>query len=165
MSTANKTICKDVFGNQFEVSTKDLNIRVGVYAVILSDNKILLTRQWNGYSIPGGGVEKGETIEMAFVREVKEETGLKAVPGSVIHQTTTFFKKDADSPAYQSHQFYVTAKSFSGDIKNHQLTDSEKNYTDDIPEWVSLDEIGNIKWRHSIDLREIIDKYNQKEDK
>ncbi len=154
-------ICKDVFGNEFKVLAKDLRVRVGVYAVIVADNKILLTRQWNGYSIPGGGIEKGETLEQAFVREVGEETGLNAIPGDLIHQTTTFFKKDADSPAYQSHQFYISAKSFSGDIKNHQLTDSEKKYTDDIPEWVSLDEIDKINWRHSIDLREIIDNYNQ----
>ena len=68
-------ICKDVFGNQYTVPVDELNIRVGVYAVIIKDNKILLTRQWDGYSLIGGGVEKGETIEESIVREVKEETG------------------------------------------------------------------------------------------
>ena len=51
-------ICKDVFGNQYTVPVDELNIRVGVYAVIIEDNKILLTRQWDGYSLIGGGVEK-----------------------------------------------------------------------------------------------------------
>ena len=44
-------ICKDVFGNQYTVPVDELNIRVGVYAVIIEDNKILLTRQWDGYSL------------------------------------------------------------------------------------------------------------------
>ena len=56
-------ICKDVFGNQYTIPVDELNIRVGVYAVIIEDNKILLTQQWDGYSLIGGGVEKGETVE------------------------------------------------------------------------------------------------------
>ncbi|QHU92866.1 hypothetical protein GWK77_01580 [Candidatus Saccharibacteria bacterium oral taxon 488] len=33
-------ICKDVFGNQYTVPVDELNIRVGVYAVIIKDNKM-----------------------------------------------------------------------------------------------------------------------------
>ena len=73
-------IRKDVFGNQYTVPVDELNIRVGVYAVIIEDNKILLTRQWDSYSLIGGGVEKGETIEESIVREFKEETGLTIMP-------------------------------------------------------------------------------------
>ena len=73
-------ICKDIFGNQCTVPVDELNIRVGVYAVIIEDNKILLTRQWDGYSLIGGGVEKGKTIEESIVREFKEETGPTIMP-------------------------------------------------------------------------------------
>ena len=38
-------IFKDVFGNQYIVPVDELNIRVGVYAVIIENGKILLTRQ------------------------------------------------------------------------------------------------------------------------
>ena len=48
---AKTIICKDVYGNQYTVPVDELNIRVGVYAVIIEDNKILLTRQWDGYSL------------------------------------------------------------------------------------------------------------------
>jgi 8-oxo-dGTP diphosphatase len=53
-------------------------IGVGVGGVILRDNKILLllrTRppEVGSWSIPGGKVDFGETIEAALVREIKEE--------------------------------------------------------------------------------------------
>ena len=54
---------------------------VGVGAIIVSEGKILLERRKNEpsrgkWSIPGGLVELGESVEQAVIREVKEETGL-----------------------------------------------------------------------------------------
>lgn len=43
------------------------------------DGRVLLvkTRKWSGlYGIPGGKIDYGETMEAAFAREVREETGL-----------------------------------------------------------------------------------------
>ncbi len=47
--------------------------------VVDGDGKILLVRshKWDGkYSIPGGHVEYGESLEKALVREIKEEMGI-----------------------------------------------------------------------------------------
>ena len=152
-------ICKDVFGNQYTVPVDELNIRVGVYAVIIEDNKILLTRQWDGYSLIGGGVEKGETIEESIVREVKEETGLTITPDRIIHQATTFFKRNAESQANQSIQLYFTHSQLHGQINNDSITDSEKTYTNSTPEWIDLDKIDDISFRHSVDLKTILQAY------
>ena len=62
---------------------------VGVGAVILQDGKVLIVKrkydplagQW---SLPGGGVELGETLEDSVVREMLEETGLEIEVGPVI---------------------------------------------------------------------------------
>ena len=154
-------ICKDVYGNQYTVPVDELNIRVGVYAVIIENNKILLTRQWDGYSLIGGGVEKGETVEESIVREVKEETGLIIIPDKIIHQTTTFFKRNAETQANQSIQLYFTHNQLHGQINSDNITDSEKTYTNGTPEWVDLDKIDNINFRHSVSLRAILGAYDE----
>lgn len=155
-------ICKDVFGKQYNVPVDELNIRVGVYAVIIEGGKILLTRQWDGYSLIGGGVEKGETIEEAIIREVKEETGLAMMPDKIIHQATTFFKRNAESKANQSIQLYFTHSQLRGEISNEKITASEKTYTHGTPEWVDLNEIDKINFRHSVSLATILRAYDEK---
>lgn len=157
-----RVICKDVFGNEYEVNVDDLEQRVGVYAVIVKNDKILLTKQWEGFGIVGGGVEKGETLEDAFVREVKEETGLNVKPGKIIHVATTFFKRDKDDTPRQSFQFYMTHEEpVFGEIINNALTESEKTYTNGIPEWVDLSATDGIDLRHSVSLKTIVDAYKR----
>ena len=54
---------------------------VGVGAIILDEENVLIVRRgqppkMGAWSIPGGGVDLGEDLEEACIREVKEETGL-----------------------------------------------------------------------------------------
>ena len=60
-----------------------------VGAVVIDDGRLLLIRRGRGpaqgeWSIPGGRVEFGETLQEAVVREVAEETGLDVVCGAYI---------------------------------------------------------------------------------
>lgn len=56
------------------------NVELTVLCLIHNENKYLLQNRvkedWNGYALPGGHVEPGESIVQAVVREMKEETGL-----------------------------------------------------------------------------------------
>ena len=51
-----------------------------VLCLIYDDDRILLQnrvkKDWQGYALPGGHVEPGESIVDAVIREMKEETGL-----------------------------------------------------------------------------------------
>jgi 8-oxo-dGTP diphosphatase len=54
---------------------------IGVGAVIVQDNRVLLIRRGQPpllgeWSLPGGALECGETLREATVREAREETGL-----------------------------------------------------------------------------------------
>ena len=58
---------------------------LAVSAAIFRDGKVLIVRRARPpahglYTLPGGGVELGETLEQAIVREVREETGLAIEP-------------------------------------------------------------------------------------
>jgi 8-oxo-dGTP diphosphatase len=58
---------------------------LAVSAAIVRDGRILIVRRarppaYGIYTLPGGGVELGETLEQAIIREVREETALDIAP-------------------------------------------------------------------------------------
>jgi ADP-ribose pyrophosphatase YjhB (NUDIX family) len=62
-------------------TTRSATFRVGVYAVIFDQERVLLAhrRDIDWWNLPGGGMEPDETVEEAMRREVREETGLDVV--------------------------------------------------------------------------------------
>ena len=73
---------------------------VGVGAVVIDTDRVLLIKraheplkgQW---SLPGGRVELGETLEQAVAREVREETGLDVQVGPIV-EVLDRIMRDAD---------------------------------------------------------------------
>jgi ADP-ribose pyrophosphatase YjhB (NUDIX family) len=62
---------------------------LAVSAAIFRDDRVLIVRRGRPpahglYTLPGGGVELGETLEQAVIREVREETGLAIAPLALV---------------------------------------------------------------------------------
>jgi 8-oxo-dGTP diphosphatase len=62
---------------------------VGVGAVVIDGTKVLLVRRGNEplkgeWSLPGGALEVGESLQQGVVREVLEETGVTVAPAGVV---------------------------------------------------------------------------------
>ncbi len=59
------------------------NTELTVLCLIEDGDRILLQnrvkRDWQGYTLPGGHVESGESFVGAVIREMKEETGLTVI--------------------------------------------------------------------------------------
>jgi mutator protein MutT len=62
---------------------------VAVGAVVIEADSVLLVRRAHEplkgeWSLPGGALELGETLEEGVVREVQEETGLQVQPSGIV---------------------------------------------------------------------------------
>ena len=72
--------------------------KIAVDAIIIKDKKIVLIERRNlpyGWAFPGGFVDYGESAEEACLREVKEETSLDVIPGT-LKQIYTYSSPDRD---------------------------------------------------------------------
>jgi ADP-ribose pyrophosphatase YjhB (NUDIX family) len=114
-----------------------------------ADEILLIRRSDNGnWALPGGGVEFGESLAQAGVRETQEESGIDCEitgvsgiytdPGHVILYTS-------DGEARQEFSIVLTARATGGQPK--PSTESSQ------VRWVPLAEIGNYQMDRSMRLR------------
>jgi 8-oxo-dGTP diphosphatase len=143
-------ICEDIDRNTYEVPASELYFRPSVYGVVVQDGKVLLSKQWNGYDFPGGGMDLGETIEEALVREVKEETGLDVRVGKVLACENSFFKMPFTGKYAHCILMYYLCEVTGGEITTAHFSEDEKRYAD-MPEWIPLDRVPTLKFCNSVD--------------
>ncbi len=83
-------------------------VRVRVCGLCYRQESLLLVRHHlEGRTLwapPGGGVEPGESLRTALVREFREETGLQIVPGEFL-----FFSEFIDPPLHAIELFFSIA--------------------------------------------------------
>ncbi len=114
---------------------------LGVGALIYKEDAILLVERGNpplaGYwSLPGGGVEGGERLEDAIVREVSEETGLRVTADCL----ATVFERIMPDAASRCEYHYVLIDFYC------TITGGELRAGDDSRDvrWFSIGSLGEL---------------------
>lgn len=110
---------------------ESFGISLGVSGVVIDKGKILLGKRKDLkiWGLPGGRVEKDETVEEALIREVEEETGIKVdefrLSGIYLR---TRWKKNL--------VFVFRCNKFSGDLRKSEETTEVK--------WFGLGEVNKV---------------------
>ncbi|WP_449537715.1 NUDIX hydrolase [Ferdinandcohnia sp. Marseille-Q9671] len=107
-------------------------------AAIIVDNQkvVLIERNRDGqiyYVFPGGGVEIGETPELAAEREAFEELGVKVKVNECFHKVE-----------YNGTQYFFLTTIIDGEIgtgMGQEFTDSKRNRGTYEPMWVEIDKL------------------------
>lgn len=148
-------LCKDVHGAQEEIPVDKLTFRPSIYGVIIRANKVLLAGFKDGWTIPGGGVEIGETFADALQREVREETGITAAIGNLVHAEDGFYLNEKEHTGYHSVRLYFNGAFMAGEPSLDGLAEHEKG-VHGLAKWVPLSELSTLKFYGNRDSERII---------
>lgn len=153
---AKTVVCRDMDGNQYKVPVSELSWRPAAYGIVIKDKKVLLLKQYNGYDLPGGGIDLGETPAEAVIREVKEESGLTVASPRLIDVQSSFFKRSyAEGNCVESISIYYVCEYVSGEISNAGHDEHEQQYAEGCV-WVPLDKLKDMTVAASTDWRELV---------
>jgi 8-oxo-dGTP pyrophosphatase MutT (NUDIX family) len=122
--------------------------RVGVYALIRRVDEVLLTRisahgfHTGSWTLPGGGLDHGESPRDALVREVREECGVECRVGDLLDVHDLHFGGTAPSGRFED--FHGIHLVFSAEVApDVEPCVAEVDGTTDAVAWVPVADIEN----------------------
>lgn len=120
--------------------------RLAAYALVVRDDEVLLTRgsappHLGTWTLPGGGVDHGESPADAVVREVREETGLWATLGELLGVHDEHFTGTA--PHGREEDFHGVQLVFVATVVTGEPAVQETDGTTDAAAWVSVADLGS----------------------
>ena len=107
---------------------------------------LLIKNAFNDHwTFPKGGIEPGETPEQAAVREVEEETGVKARVLELAGQNAYHYRQD-DKPAHKTVDVFILR---AGDTTLDPAKFDPEQQRVETAEWVGIDEVDQrIKYKN-----------------
>ena len=104
---------------------------LAVSAAIFRDGRVLIVRRARPpahglYTLPGGGVELGETLEQAVIREVREETALEVAPVELVGFRQAIARDDAGRVERHFVILPFAARFLAGEVSlNEELAEAQ----------------------------------------
>ncbi len=135
--------------------------RKGAFAVAIYDEKILLS--WPHYSpelpeLPGGGIEEGESVEQALIREIEEEaavscTGLSA-DRAYTQQVNFYANFEQEFWDYEQTYWLLSEESAKALYFDGKREPEDALYS----QWITLEELENtpIHAIHEMALKQLL---------
>lgn len=140
----------NLWGKKPRKSARVLIVHDGKLLTFLRKRYSKVTGEWiEYYSIPGGGIDKGETPEHAAIRELYEEMGVGVVlEGLIAHRVSRRYE-----------HFIYAARIASGEP--HLMLDSEEaasmnEHNQFIVQWVDVTSLTKENLRYYSDYLELI---------
>ncbi|MDU0111520.1 NUDIX hydrolase [Psychrosphaera aquimarina] len=125
---------------------KDIHVssftRKAARAIVLNGDHILLlyTQKYDDYSLPGGGIEKGEDIIAGLIRELEEETGAQNVTDikefGLYEEFRPWYKPDFDLVHMESYCFICNIDDvlLKPKFEAHEINNGMR------PQWINIHE-------------------------
>lgn len=133
--------CTTIYDKEKYIPKEELILRVSGYGVIIKEGKILLItiKESGKYFFPGGGIKKGELLEDAIKREIKEETGYKVKIKKFLDFKENFFHYDPSGKTYHSFLFFYLCEIKSGSL--HKSNEMVIDGSAENPAWVKIKDL------------------------
>lgn len=123
--------------------------RLGAYAVVIDGERMLLTRispvgyPSGAWTLPGGGVDHGESPHDAVVRELYEETGLRAISSRLVDVHDVHVVAPGRDDRFEDYHGVHLLYAVTVDLEA-ELVVIDVGGTTDVAAWVPVADVGSV---------------------
>lgn len=132
-----------------------MDMRVAAYAVVTDDDGRVLLARWTegrrvAWTMPGGGLEPGESPEDAVRRELREETGYSVTVGELlgIHSRVIPASRRVNRSDQPLHTLRIV---YRASVSGGRLR-FETDGSTDMAEWFTLTSVAELQRVKLVDI-------------